>query len=82
MGFKSVGRIAEGYNTANETLRGGQAEVNRSPGGFLKDWIMDKLPEAVTNLAIRVVDDGSGTIAKEVLDAGTDESFITGLLPK
>ena len=43
---------------------------------------MEKLPDAVTNLAIRVVDDGSGTIAKEVLDAGTDESFITGLLPK
>ena len=82
MGFKSVGRVAEGYNTANETLSGARAEVSQSPGGFLKEWIMEKLPDAVTNLAIRVVDDGSGTIAKEVLDAGTDESFITGLLPK
>ena len=79
MGFASAGRVVGGYNSANETLSGAQAEANRSPGGFLKEWIMDKLPDAVTNLAIRVVDDGSGTIAKEVLDAGTDESFVGGL---
>ena len=79
MGFGVLGRVASGYNTANETLNNAQAEANRNPGGFLKDWIMEKLPDAVTNLAIRVVDDGSGTIAKEVLDAGQDKSFIGGL---
>lgn len=76
MGFRAVGRAAEGYNTINDTVRGAQDEVNQSSQGFLQDWITNRLPEMVTGLAIRVVDDGSGTIAKEVLDAGTDRSFL------
>ena len=79
MGFATAGRVMGGYNTANEQLSGAQAEVDQNSGGFLKDWITNKLPDLVTGLAVRVVDDGSGTIAKEVLDAGTDQSFIGGL---
>ena len=73
MGFRTVGRVAEGYNTANETMLGAQDEMSGKGQGFLQDWITNRLPEMVTGLAIRVVDDGSGTIAKEVLDAGTDK---------
>ena len=79
MGLAAVGRAAEGYNTVNDRMRGAQDEVGNSTQGFLQDWITNRLPEMVTGLAIRVVDDGSGTIAKEVLDAGTDQSFIGGL---
>ena len=75
MGFRAVGRAAEGYNTMNDKMRGAQDEVGGSQN-FLNDWITNRLPEMVTGLAIRVVDDGSGTIAKEVLDAGTDRSFL------
>jgi len=79
MGFRAIGRAAEGYNTANDTIRGAQDEVSGGSQGFLQNWITNRLPEMVTNLAIRVVDDGSSTIAKEVLDAGTDKSFIGNL---
>ena len=79
MGLATVGRVASGYNTANDTMRGAQDEVGGNTQGFLNDWITNRLPEMVTGLAIRVVDDGSGTIAKEVMDAGTDQSFIGNL---
>ena len=79
MGLATVGRVAGGYNTANDRMRGAQDEVSGNSQGFLQDWITNRLPDMVTNLAIRVVDDGSGTIAKEVLDAGTKESFIGSL---
>ena len=75
MGFRAVGRAAEGYNTINDKMRGAQDEVGNTQG-FLQDWITNRLPEMVTGLAVRVVDDGSGTIAKEILDAGTDRSFL------
>ena len=77
MGFRAVGRAAEGYNTVNEQVMGGAAETGApEAGNFLVDWVTNKLPDMVTDLAVRVVDDGSGTIAKEVLDAGQDQSFI------
>ena len=79
MGLATIGRVAGGYNTVNDQVRGAQDEVGGSTQGFLNDWITNRLPEMVTGLAIRVVDDGSGTIAKEVLDAGTDQSFIGNL---
>ena len=79
MGFRTVGRAVENYNTVNDTMRGAQDEMSSGSQGFLKDWITERLPEFVTGLAIRVVDDGSGTIAKEVLDAGTDQSFVGSL---
>ena len=78
MGFKSVGRAVEGYNTINDQMKGAKDETSRS-NNFLTQWITDRLPDVVTNLAIRVVDDGSGTVAKEVLDAGQDKSFLSGL---
>ena len=80
MGFRAVGRAAEGYNTVNEQMRAAEADVQApNAGNFLSDWVTNRFPEMVTDLAIRVVDDGSGTIAKEVLDAGQDKSFIGNL---
>ena len=79
MGFKTLGQVAEGYNNVNAQIKGAQEEVRQSSDNFLADWITNRLPDMVTNLAIRVVDDGSGTIAKEVLDASTDKSFISNL---
>jgi hypothetical protein len=38
-----------------------------------------KLPELITGLAVRVVDDGSGTAAKEIIDAGKGEGFFGGI---
>ena len=81
MGFRAVGRAAEGYNTVNEQVNLAKDETGASqnPGNFLNTWVQERLPDWVKNLAIRVVDDGSGTIAKEVLDAGQDKSFVAGL---
>jgi len=81
MGFRAVGRAAEGYNTINDQMNAGSAftGTREDAGNFLNTWMTEKLPEMITGLAIRVVDDGSGTIAKEVLDAGTDKSFIGNL---
>ena len=78
MGFRAVGRAAEGYNTMNDTVNAGDAFTSNreKAGNFLNTWMNEKLPEMITGLAVRVVDDGSGTIAKEILDAGTDKSFL------
>ena len=82
MGFGMLGRIAGGYNTTNDKISGDTAFTGsqQQADNFLGNWINNKLPELVTNLAIRVVDDGSGTVAKEVLDAGKGEGFIGGLI--
>ena len=77
-----VGHIAGGYNKVNDTLTEGNA-MTSSPveaNSFLNNWINVKLPEVITGLAMRVVDDGSGTIAKEVMDAGKGEGFLGSLL--
>ena len=81
MGFGMLGRIAGNYNTANDKISGDAAFTGnqQQADNFLGSWISTKLPEMVTNLAIRVVDDGSGTVAKEVMDAGKGEGFIGGL---
>ena len=81
MGFGMLGRIAGGYNSANDKISGDTAFTGnqQQADNFLGNWISTKLPEMVTNLAIRVVDDGSGTVAKEVLDAGKGQGFLGGL---
>ena len=53
------------------------AQVN--PGEFLSDWVNTRLPEFITGLATRVVDDGSGTLANEALKAGRDENYMGGV---
>ena len=78
MGFKTVGKIAEDFNTINDTVKAG-GDFVQDAGGFLNTWMKDRLPELVSDLAIRVVDDGSGTIANEVLNAGTDKGLISSL---
>ena len=81
MGFGMLGRIAGGYNSANDKISGDAAFTGnqQQADNFLGNWISTKLPEMVTNLAIRVVDDGSGTVAKEVLDASKGEGVLGGL---
>lgn len=81
MGFAALGRVAGGYNKVNDELTAGDAMVGnqQKADNFLGNWMSTKLPELITNLAIRVVDDGSGTVAKEVLDAGKGEGFLGGL---
>ena len=81
MGFGTLGRIAGNYNSANDKITGDTAVVSggENADNFLGNWIQNKLPEMVTNLAIRVVDDGSATVAKEVLDASKGEGFFGGL---
>ena len=78
MGFRALGKVTDGYNTLNDEIKGKQDEVKRSDQ-FLSEWIKEKIPDMITNLAIRVVDDGSGTIGKATLDAGQDKSFIENL---
>ena len=77
MGFRAVGRVADGYNHLNDQMNSGAAVTGtqQDSNNFLSTWMTEKLPEMITGLAVRVVDDGSGTIAKEILDAGTDRSF-------
>ena len=81
MGFGMLGRIAGNYNSVNDKISGDSAFTGdrERADNFLGNWMQEKLPEMVTNLAIRVVDDGSGTVAKEVLDAGEGGGFIGGL---
>ena len=76
-----VGHIAGGYNKVNDTLTEGNAMTGSAvdANNFLNNWIKVKLPEVITGLAMRVTDDGSGIIAKEVLDAGKGEGFLGNL---
>ena len=46
---------------------------------FLSSWIQTRLPEFVTGIATRIVDDGSGTFAKEALNMGTDPQLMGGV---
>ena len=81
MGFGALGRVAGGYNKVNDELTANDAMVGnqQKADNFLGNWMSTKLPELITGLAVRVVDDGSGTVAKEVLDAGKGEGFLGGL---
>ena len=81
MGLATIGRVASNYNNANDAVNAGNAFTGSqdNANNFLHTWINEKLPEMITGVAVRVVDDGSGTIAKEVLDAGTDKSFLGSL---
>ena len=81
MGLAAIGRVAGGYNKVNDELTAGDAVVSGQDkaNNFLGNWMNEKLPELITGLAIRVVDDGSGTVAKEVMDAGRGEGFLGGL---
>ena len=78
MGFGLIGNLASKYNTVNDKLTESNAMTsgNEAAGNFLTGWMTEKLPEIITGLAVRVVDDGSGTVAKEVLDAGKGDGFI------
>ena len=77
----SVAPIVGGYNEVNDKLTAGDAMIGnqQKADNFLGTWMNEKLPEIITGLAVRVVDDGSGTVAKEVLDAGKGEGFLGGL---
>ena len=79
MGLNLIGKLAGEYNTVNDSMNANLATVGTQDQAenFLGTWINEKLPEMITGLAMRVVDDGSGTIAKELIDAGTDENFIS-----
>ena len=82
MGLQFIGKLADGYNTVNDTIAMGKGQVGdpEAASGFLNTWMTEKLPELLTGLATTIVDDGSGRIAKEMIDAGTDESHIFGKL--
>ena len=81
MGFAALGRVAGGYNKVNDELTAGDAMTGNQEkaDNFLGNWMSTKLPEVITGLAVRVVDDGSGTVAKEVLEAGKGEGFLGSL---
>ena len=82
MGLSLLGKIAGNYNKTNDTLTAGEAIINgaESTQDFLGNWMTNKLPEIITGLAVRVVDDGSGTIAKEIGDAAKGDGFLGGLI--
>ena len=80
MGLALIGKLADGYNTVNDTVAAGKGQSGNvaAATGFLDNWITNKLPEVITGLASSIVDDGSGAIAKNMIDAGTDDSHIFG----
>ena len=81
MGFGMLGNLAGKYNSVNEKITGDTAfsGSQEQADNFLGNWINSKLPGLITDLAIRVVDDGSGTVAKEILDAGQGGGILGGL---
>jgi hypothetical protein len=81
MGFGMLGRLAGNYNNANDAVTGHTSVVGGQDQAesFLGNWMGTKLPELITGLAVRVVDDGSGTAAKEIIDAGKGEGFFGGI---
>ena len=80
MGLALIGKLADGYNTVNDTIAAGKGQTGdaAAASGFLDNWITNKLPEVITGLASSIVDDGSGAIAKDMIEVGTGDSHIFG----
>ena len=81
MGLRLLGRFGDMAGHADDGIKDRSLENTEGDKaqGFLRNFIDDKLPSLITNLAIRVVDDGSGSVAKGMLDAGTDKNFMGGI---
>ena len=73
--FGKVNDLIGGAKSADNTLM----ENRPDSQSFLSNWIQNRLPEFVTGLATRVVDDGSGTFAKEAISMGTDPQLMGGV---
>ena len=73
MNFRAIGGALEDIE-ANVSDRM-HPKQNPDSQGFLKNWINQQLPDAVMGLASRVVDDGSGFLAEQALNAGTDKNL-------
>ena len=73
--FGKVNDFIGGAKSADDTL----IESRPDSQNFLSNWIQNRLPEFVTGLATRIVDDGSGTFAKEALSMGTDPQLMGGV---
>ena len=70
MNFRAIGD-ALGDVEANVSDRINPAKTP-NPQQFLKTWIKDHGADAVVGLASRLTDDGSGYLAEQTLNAGTD----------
>ena len=70
MNFRAIGNALEDVE-ANVSDRMNPAKTS-NPQQFLKTWIKDHAGDAVIGLASRLTDDGSGFLAEQTLNAGTD----------
>ena len=70
-----VGNVQDNIERAGEM-------ASRDPGAFLQDWITTNLPDAVVEFATRVGgrEDGSGFLAQQAIDLGTDKNLLGGIL--